>query len=430
MADRIAMKFLLILIMLLAGLGLGLGKLFYLPKNTYYEVVSKAKYTEYYSLPVSPKMFLVPGRSAGSSSMKKIKDFEGPKDWNHSNFWKNFIIQNYIIPIPIRHAEFYFVPVANAVDEISRPQLGFAIYTQNDQKILEILFHRPIEFKRNFKSQKLYQIPLFFEYLKEKRPIEIWEDMFSFDLTQPSEDIQKMAYQLYLLEQRVRYFPKNMKKFSFINDIGRGLVELENPEMNTEKHNVYHYFQGMMYHFSIEVFDVDPEFVEIRNRLVREIRYQEFTDEVSRVIYNEFKSLPYRRQISQEGMIYLFSAWSLNIDNRNFLREMIRYLERGKDNLPQLGPLYDYALTRYHSSFSKRDEKLREDAEEKLKRKEEEERQAQRLKEATRPVDLNDQNFNSDEEKIDFFLQKAKNAELEQSENSNLDESSDILEMD
>lgn len=393
------MKLILSFLLFLVLLCLGAGGLWHWPKGAYREVVHEAKYSELYSLKVSAGGLLSPVSSGGKDLQKNP-----PSDF----LWKKFFVQNYIIPLPIRHAEFYFVPIVNARDPNAPPQLGFTFFGQSKQKVLEIIFHPPQKFERGLSAQKLYQVPFFFEYLKEKKTWEIWQDIFSYDLSTPNADLQEMAYQLYVLEKRVNYFPSDLKRFFYLEDSERGIIELQNPGANTEKHLVFHLDQGMIHYFSLEVFDADPAYLEMRNLLAKEVHYQEFSEDLSRTIYHEFKALPYHRQISPEGMIYLFSAWSQNLDNRNFLKEMIHYLERGKDNLPQLGPLYDFALSRYHSSFSSKDSRLQEDAEERVRRKSEEERAQQRLNEAQRPIDLDDDKFPSDEEKIHFFLQKAK----------------------
>jgi hypothetical protein len=69
-------------------------------------------------------------------------------------------------------------------------------------------------------------------------------------------------------------------------------------------------------------------------------------------LYKEFKQLNFSRQIDQEGMLYLFTAWSQNTSNTELFREMIYYLEKGGQSKLQLRPLYKYALDNFGKTFS------------------------------------------------------------------------------
>jgi predicted nuclease with TOPRIM domain len=88
---------------------------------------------------------------------------------------------------------------------------------------------------------------------------------------------------------------------------------------------------------------------------------------------------------------------------------MISFLERGRDNLLQLAPLYEYSYARYGTTFSKKDKQLKETREERLKRKKREE-----LENYLEKIEKENQNiedkFEKTEDKIKYFLQKAKDS--------------------
>ena len=73
---------------------------------------------------------------------------------------------------------------------------------------------------------------------------------------------------------------------------------------------------------------------------------------VSNDLNSFFKGLGYDRQIDQEGMMYLLSAWTHSPNNKDYIREMIAYLERGERTQRQLESLYAYAYSRYGETFS------------------------------------------------------------------------------
>ena len=87
---------------------------------------------------------------------------------------------------------------------------------------------------------------------------------------------------------------------------------------------------------------------------------------------------------------------------------MISFLERGKSKRLFLDPLYDYGYLRHGTNFSKDMERLKETQDEKLKRKVEEEEGLIRKK--LKDITILDEvdKFESEEEKIKFYLQKAK----------------------
>jgi hypothetical protein len=87
---------------------------------------------------------------------------------------------------------------------------------------------------------------------------------------------------------------------------------------------------------------------------------------------------------------------------------MIRFLERGKNKKVYLDPLYKYGYEHYGTSFSNLLEKLRETEKEKLDRKVKEEEQFKRK--SLEDITILDEveKFESNEEKIKFYLQKGK----------------------
>jgi hypothetical protein len=78
------------------------------------------------------------------------------------------------------------------------------------------------------------------------------------------------------------------------------------------------------------------------------------SESLSKILYLEFKNLEYRDQIDHKGMLYLLSAWTHSMNNKNLIVEMIERLEKGFKNQKQLESLYAYALKRYNSTFTRK----------------------------------------------------------------------------
>ncbi|TNE96979.1 MAG: hypothetical protein EP326_12310 [Deltaproteobacteria bacterium] len=98
---------------------------------------------------------------------------------------------------------------------------------------------------------------------------------------------------------------------------------------------------------------------------------------------------------------------------------MIQFLERGKENSMQLTPLYKFAYKKFGTTFSLKD-KLKEDAKARLERKIKEELEAELKRERNSNSEIDDSKFETEEKKIEYFLDKAK-------EGDNSDEDEDVL---
>jgi len=87
-------------------------------------------------------------------------------------------------------------------------------------------------------------------------------------------------------------------------------------------------------------------------------------------------------------------------------------LERGKGNLQLLNPLYEYAYKVYGTTFSLREESLKETPDKNLEGKIAKELEAEKddLKQKKLDVDVDTL---SNEERMLYFLQKAKDKQLE-----------------
>ena len=131
--------------------------------------------------------------------------------------------------------------------------------------------------------------------------------------------------------------------------------------------------------------------------------------DLAQTLYGEYRHLPFEKRKSQAGMLYLFTAWTHQLDNKKYLREMIQFLERGKEHEQQLKPLYKYGFDRYGTSFSMKIENRKnlETAHERLKRKSEEEINKLKMGNAT-DEQLETLDFESGAERMEFFLNEAK----------------------
>ncbi len=181
------------------------------------------------------------------------------------------------------------------------------------------------------------------------------------------------------------------------------------------KEETWYFFNfGTVYPIHVRYNQFIHAAMRAKNEIFFNIQNVPSSEASSVTLYNEFQSLSFKRKTDQEGMIYLMSAWTHVNENKNFLRQMIQFLERGEQNMIYLAPLYEYALRTYGTSFSKNSEEYRgrEGELAKIERKGAEELQRE-LREALNQGPDKEGNFKSDEEKVNYYLKKAKESSLD-----------------
>ncbi len=168
----------------------------------------------------------------------------------------------------------------------------------------------------------------------------------------------------------------------------------------------------MIYPLVIRTRTSDISAMNFRSKFIREINYKSSTTDSAISIYGSYKQISYGQRIDQQGMAYLYSAWSHDPENRDYIRVIILFLERGKLNLKYLKPFYEYAYKKFGSSLSTDSGFLSETPAETLKRRISEELAAEIKKETEKKAANFEGQFASPEDKIKFHLQKAKDNKI------------------
>ncbi|MFZ4713599.1 MAG: hypothetical protein ACOYL6_07805 [Bacteriovoracaceae bacterium] len=322
--------------------------------------------------------------------------------------WKTFHVSDVLLPLPFRHPLYSVVPTIQDMGASNQPQIGFEIMTSQKKKIFSIQFLPKKDFKYKDNKQKLFKIPIFKQNIDSISDKVKWRDLFEMNFQDQPKSIKEMVYKLYILDQRMAYLSKNTKTFGYIPENEAAVVEYLGKDKDFKNEYIVFLRGGTLHSFLISTRIGEPEAKRIRGRILKDIKIEPDSENMSRAIYEEFKALPYQQQISNDGLIYLFSAWSHTPEDKEFFRVMIQFLERGTDNFAFLEPLYAYAYARFGSSFSRYDSHLKEKAEQEFRRKleEEEKRDAKDLlNKKIEDINLNDL---SEQERIDYQLKKAR----------------------
>lgn len=389
-----------LILLVLAGGSFLAYRLYTHPERMYTKWLNGVEFDEWFFIPSYDV-------TAFSNQIKAIdRNIHRGKD--AENLWKAFHVKDVILPLPFRHPLYSVVPILIFNGTNQESTLGFDFVDNSRKKIFSIQFRPEEAFKFKDNKQKIFKIPIFKQLIDSVPEKNKWRDIFEMTFQDTPTNVKQMVYKLFILDQRMNYLAKNTKTFGYIPEIDVAVVEMIGKNKDYKEELVL-YLRGRKLHsFLLTSKLADPEAKFLRGRILRGLQIEPDTENMARAIYEEFKALPYSQQISNDGLLYLFSAWSHTPDDKEFFRVMVQFLERGNDNLFFLEPLYEFAYARFGSSFSRFDYRLKEKAEEEFKRKMEEEQK----KEAKDLMDqkIEDINLNDlrPEEKIQYQLRKAK----------------------
>lgn len=358
----------------------------------------------------------------------------GDNERGDDSLFKIFHFSDFLLPMPLNHPLFSLIPSIKT--ESSGLRLGGNFLDGKNAELFSFMMEKAYKFETVSGDQKLFSLPIFRNHIQRKTEEEIWKDLFSKKLSLPSNvgksfyeslltlkkvTYNDLVYNLYVLYNRTHLFPINSKRISFNQKTSNGLIEIPSNDKNYRLERLYIIEKGIIYSLTLKTRIDNTAAENFRGRLLSETLYKGSTSDSAIPIYAQYKSIPYNNRIDQQGMAYLFAAWSHDLSNREYVRVIILFLERGKSNLKFLKPFYEYAYKKFGSNLSGVGEVLLETADEKLKRKVKEELESEIKKEEMLNSPKFEGNFSSPDDKIKFYLQKAKE------KNNNSDDSDKIL---
>ncbi len=352
-----------------------------------------------------------------------------PISMSDEGLYQNFHFYHFELPMPMNHLLFSLIPIIKI--ESTGPRLGGRFQNGKNAELFSFMLEKPYKFETSSGDQKLFNLPIFKNYISRKSGAEIWGDIFQKKLSLPTNDkksffesllelrkvtYKDLVYDLYILYNRRFVLPDNTLSFSFYKERNIGIVNLPSDDPNILVERLYIVEEGLIYPLVIRTRRGDGPSINFRSKFLREITYRSTSKDSAISIYARYKRIPYGQRIDQQGMTYLYSAWSHDPDNRDYIRVIILFLERGQLNLKYLKPFYEYAYKKFGSSLSAASGFLSETADENLKRRINEELDIEVKKEVERKAANFEGQFVNPDEKIKFNLQKAKDSKINSDE--------------
>ena len=334
--------------------------------------------------------------------------------------WTDIHYLDFVIPFPLDHPAVKLIPKPYITNK--KIVVAYDLYDSSDLSIFKFNPLKTSHINLSTPYDKLFRIALVRKYINGLSFKKIWTDLFLKDLTfdtpnylSPSS-LQKLykkmspvevAYRLYIYKLRQRLLPKSTKNIIVANDQH---ILIKTTGGNSKKFTTYIGFLLMdqtLYNYQLKV---DESKKISRIALARFLKTLEIKVSQGRIssenIYNSFKTLPYQQRISYNGLMYLYAGWSHGTEQEDYIRELIQFVERGKGMEKYLFGLYAFAREKWGTTFSGKGRYLDETGKRKLERKVKEEQEREE-KELSSIEDVETE-FSSEEEKIKYFIKRAK----------------------
>lgn len=349
-------------------------------------------------------------------NLKTFSGIEGGEE-----LFSLFHFSNFVSSFPINNPLYSMIPSIKI--EQQRLKLGAVFQDSKGRELFSFMSERTTAFEMTEGEQKIFRLPYFKNYINKKTMEEVWRDIFSKKLSLPAntgksfvESLSKLkeisysdlVYNLYILYNRHLFFPKDVIKLQFDENKSIGIIELRPDQDDNKIEQIYFINNGFVYSFTIVTKIKSAASIAFRANVLRNIKFKLSSPDSAIALYAQYKNITYKNRIDQQGMIYLYLAWSHDLNNSNFMRVIIEFLERGKDNYKFLQPFYAYSLKKFGTNLSTDKTKILENAEQRLKRNMKVELDEEINQTAAEKNTKADTNFNTPEEKIKYNLDRAK----------------------
>lgn len=336
---RLLLGITILLVTTILGVGLYIKEW---PTHQYAQWIKGRKYNTFYWIDNFSDKLLVPPQSG------EIPDYKE----DYIQLWKPFPLVNSMVPLPTRHPMYQIVPIIKLASKEANPILGISFLGPDKRKITD-LYTLPMElFDPQMRGQDLFKLPYAKNRIMKKKLEEIWHDLFTKKIVDEEKHIDEMIYDLYIIHLRSKFLPKNTMSYGIMEQTNHALIEVESADNDYRSEIVMMMGNGQIFSYLLVTELNRPESVKLRSKFLNEIKFRHTDNSIGPILYQEFKQLSFSRQIDQEGLTYLFSAWTQDPSNVNLVKEMINYLERSPYMGAQLRPLYSYSFRKYGKTFT------------------------------------------------------------------------------
>ena len=397
------MRWVLGLFVVLIGLVyFGIASVKRIPYTYYSHWVKGEGWNKYYSVSNWNKLYL---ESPSLSAVEPYKE-------KYEELWKVFPLTNTLIPLPVRHPLYQTFPIVEYNQFRPLPLPGISIASAGAREITRVYAIPMGLFKDYSLGQDLFKLPYVRNRLLQIPLADLWRDVFSKKIIPAHKPLNEMFYDLYLIHIRSLLLPKETIRYGLIQDGKQVLIELVSKDKDYKVEIVLSLRGGNIYSYILRTAVNNEESRKLRDKYLSTIDFAPTSESVGRILYTEFKQLNFARQVDQEGVQYLYSAWTQDMRSEDMLKELIFYMERGRGNIQRLQPFYRYAIKKYGKTFTSRGAmEDSDDPEVSLQRKIEMEDAEEKARIANEKAKPEPEPELTPDEKMNLYLKKARESD-------------------
>jgi len=336
--------FVLLLILLTAGASISIYKLKHLPQEYYLKFISGQGERSLYEIESFKPSLLSP---LESTPLPEVRE-------DYQQLWREFAISQTKIPLPYRHPLYNTLPEIG-IENRTISHYGLSITNPEKRTLIKIMMYPPYQLVDISLKQNLYRLPFFKNKITKFSSENLWRDLFQKKISSQVKNIDEMIYNLYILNLRHEFFPTNLKGFFYLPDEKKAVYQLDSKDKDRHYEMVMDFRNEQIFSYLMITDKKNSESMKLRNKFMKTIGFNVVDPKLAPLLQTEFKQLNYNRQIDQDGMLILYSAWTQDPKNADYLREMIFYLERGRDKGSFLSVLYKAAYLLFGKTFATKD---------------------------------------------------------------------------
>ncbi len=376
----------------------------YGPAYLYDQAVHGRSSSQLYQLKKFNRKFFTPTQNT------YVSDVSG----SYSNLWREFHVRDIVVPLPAGHPMYQAIPSIRMVEGMTAPHFGLRFNGPSGREIAQLHLLSSGVWSNEADGQELFRLPMVRKEILKRSTDEIWRDVFTRKISGWDLSWQEMVYNLYILHLRSMMLPETFTNFGMVDGKEMAYVEIPSANKDYKTEMIFSFQKGLLLSYLLVTDSRASDSKEIRARFINGINFRASDSALTPIIYKEFKQLNFTQQTDQEGMLFLLSAWSHDMNNIEMFKELIYYLERGSKNREQLKSLYRFAYQRYKKTFTTRDTGVEDDDPDiRLSRQIELEALSERKTLQERPRNVMKAPEPTNKERMDQMLKKAKESKPE-----------------
>ena len=263
-------------------------------------------------------------------------------------WWRRIRIADFKFPLPYRHPLYRVRPILDQ----KNGYYGLSFTDNQDIEMIRLFFKPVSYFGLKTPEKKFFEIPFVNYVLSEYSQNEVWGELFVRKVPRKLQSLKRGIKDLYLLEQRLAYFPENFAAFGQVEDREDTFyIKAASEDKDYHREIFFQKRQSQIFSFELYTLRNFQSAAVFREHVIKNFELSPSSQELRMISYAEFERLSRDDKQDEVGFIHLFSTWSQK-EKKSLVQEMIYYAEKNPDLTKVLNILYNYSVKKYGKMYS------------------------------------------------------------------------------